>query len=313
MSNRILSYLSKLEGNARVCTAMFPLWAIPYTVYNFYLSLYLKTQSITDMQIGNIMVAANISALVCSLIASPIVDRLGRRWATAIFDIASSVLPPILFLVIPTYPVAICAMSLTGLNRIMSIGYYLLLVEDNSEQNGVVAMNLFNLILVLAGLATPLAGIAVQHMGILDSEKLFLLISILSMSILTVTRHLLLKETETGRRVLTRMRADRTGFSLTKVFQNYPDVLKYILKDRRVASAVFVNSLIYVYYAVGTSVSLLFAPYFTDFLKLSSGQVSLVGGTYAAGTLLAMTVFNPRLTRNNIPRFTTAAPRRSPR
>jgi len=189
----------------------------------------------------------------------------------------------------------------------MSIGYYLLLVEDNSEQNSVVSMNLFNLILVLAGLATPLAGFAVERMGLVDAERLFLLVSVVSMSTLTISRHLLIKETETGKKAQARMREKTSVSPITGIFGTYGEVIRYIVKEKRVASAVLANSLIYVYYTVGTSNSLLFTPYFADYLKLSSSHVSWVGGIYAVGTLLAMFVLNPRLSRRNIPMFTAGA------
>lgn len=307
MKHSVRTYLSKLERNSRICTAMFPLWAIPYTVYMFYVSLYLKNQGLTDIQIGNIMVVANVAALVCSIVGSPIVDRLGRRWSTCIFDIASSALPPLILLLSPTYPAAIIAMALTGLNRIMSVGYYLLMIEDTSEENSVVSMNMFNVILVLAGLVIPLAGIVVEYMGLVRAERVFLLVSAISMVTLTTTRHLLVRETPTGLSVQKRLRSEKNGFSVRQLGLGYVATFRYIFQDRRVLSAVLVNALIYVYYTVGTSTSLLFTPYFTDFLDVSSAQVGFVGGVYAVGTLLSMVVFNPRITRKNMPRYTAIA------
>lgn len=303
MIRKIGRYLSKLEGNARICTALFPLWAIPFTVYNFYLSLYLKQYGFTDLQIGSIMVVANISALVCSLIAAPVVDWLGRRWTTLLFDLVSSVIPPALFILWPTYSVAIIAMALTGLNRIMSIGYYLLLVEDNSQQNSVVSMNLFNLILVLSGLATPLAGIIVAQRGLVASERLFLLVAVISMSTLSIIRHFLIKETVTGKRAQARMR-EHAGSMVAGVLKGYNETFRYIIKNKRVASAMLINSLIYVYFVVGTTNSLFFTPYFTTYLKLSPSQVSLVGGVYAFGMLFSLFILNPKLSRATIPYFT---------
>lgn len=307
MNHRVRNYLSKLERNSRICTAMFPLWAIPYTVYMFYVSLYLKGQGLTDIQIGNIMVVANVAALVCSVIGSPIVDRLGRRWSTCVFDIASSALPPLILFLSPTYPAAIVAMALTGMNRIMSVGYYLLMIEDTSEENSVVSVNMFNLILVFAGLVTPLAGLVVERMGLVSAERMFLLVSVISMTLLTTTRHLLLKETPTGLAIKNRLRSEKSGFSIARLGREYGATFRYIFHDRRVFSAVLVNALIYVYYTVGTSTSLLFTPYFTDFLKVSSAQVGIVGGIYAVGTLLSMTLFNPRITRFNMSRYTAVA------
>lgn len=297
------AYLSKLEWNARVCTSFFPFWAIPFTFYMFYLSLYLKDAGISDVQIGNIMVASNVAALLSSFIASPLVDRLGRRWATLLFDLVSSVLPALLFLFWPIYEVALIAMVLTGLNRIMSVGYYLLMIEDASEENSVVSMNLFNIILVAAGLLTPLAGLFVMHWGVVRTEQAFLLIAAISMASQAIIRHFLLKETPTGKMVQQRMKKEGQFWTFSRFFAVYKQVYSTVKNDHAMLRAVIINALIYVYFSLGTTSSLLFAPFFIDFVKISTSQISLIGGLYSLGTLLAMIVVNPHLKRRNLYAF----------
>lgn len=297
------AYLSKLEWNARVCTSFFPFWAIPFTFYMFYLSLYLKEAGISDVQIGNIMVASNVAALLSSFIASPLVDRLGRRWVTLFFDLVSSVLPALLFLFWPIYEVALIAMVLTGLNRIMSVGYYLLMIEDASEENSVVSMNLFNIILVAAGLLTPLAGLFVMHWGVVRTEQAFLLIAAISMASQAIIRHFLLKETPTGKMVQQRMKKEGQFWTFSRFFAVYKQVYSTVKNDHAMLRAVIINALIYVYFSLGTTSSLLFAPFFIDFVKISTSQISLIGGLYSLGTLLAMIVVNPHLKRRNLYAF----------
>ena len=297
------TYLSKLEWNARVCTSFFPFWAIPYTFYMFYLSLYLKEAGISDLQIGNIMIASNVAALLSSFIASPLVDRLGRRWATLLFDLTSSVLPALLFLFRPVYEVALLAMVLTGLNRIMSVGYYLLMIEDASEENSVVSMNLFNIILVAAGLLTPLAGIAVLQWGVVRTEQVFLLIASVSMASQAIIRHFLLKETPTGKIVQQRMKGEGRFWTFSRFFAVYKQVYSTVTGDRAMLRAMVINALIYVYFSLGTTSSLLFAPFFIDFVQISTSNISLIGGIYSLGTLLAMVIVNPHLKRRNLYAF----------
>jgi len=293
------AYLSKLEWNAKVCTSLFPLWAIPFTFYMFYLSLYLKETGFSDAQIGNIMVASNIAALASSFIASPLVDRLGRKRATLLFDLLSSVLPAILFLLWPRYEIALIAMAFTGMNRIMSVGYYLLMIEDTSESNCVVSMNLFNLILIAAGLLTPLAGLLVLRWGVVRTEEFLLLFAAISMTSQSLIRHFLLKETPTGETVRNRMKTEGRFWTISRFFESYRTVYEDIKKDPAVLRAMIINALIYVYFSLGTTASLFFAPFFIDFVRISPSEVSLIGGVYSLGTLLAMLFINPRLKRKN--------------
>ena len=281
----------RLERNARICRNCFFFWAIPYTIYIYYLSLYLEAEGLSTSNIGLLMTVANASALVFSLVAAPIVDRMGRRNATFVFDLISSALPCLLFLVGGKLVIALIAQAITGLNRIMSTGYYLLMIEDTGEDNSIGAMNWFNIILVGAGLCTPIGGFVVSRMGLVDGEKLFLILSFISMTAQAIVRHILVKETPTGER----MRVQRSSISLRETLGNYRNAMKYMFSNKPVLSAMIINGLVYAYYTIGTTISMFFAPYFADFRGLTGVTLGMVGGIYAGGTLFSMLLINPRI------------------
>ena len=280
-----------LERNARICLGFFPLWAVPYTIYTYYLSLFLIEEGLSSTGIASLMTVANVSALVFSLFAAPIVDRMGRRNATFVFDILSSALPCLLYLISGNIVVALIAQAVSGMNRIMSTGFYLLMIENTSESNSVNSMNIFNVILVGAGLTTPLAGFVVSKMGLLAGERLFLIISLVMMTAQATARHFMVRETETGMAI---MRA-RERFSFKETATGFGKTVRYLIRNRNVRSAMIINSLIYVYYTVGTTISLFFTPYFSEHRNLSGVTLGLVGGIYAGGTLFSMIVINPRV------------------
>ena len=280
-----------LERNARICRNCFFFWAIPYTIYIYYLSLFLEAEGLSTSNIGLLMTVANASALVFSLVAAPIVDRMGRRNATFIFDLIASSLPCLLFLAGGKLVIALIAQAITGMNRIMSTGYYLLMIEDTGEDNSIGAMNWFNIILVGAGLTTPIGGLVVSRMGLVAGEKLFLILSFVSMTVQAIVRHILVKETPTGMRV----KEQKNSFSIKDMARSYADGLKYMFSNKAVLSAMIINGLVYVYYTVGTTISMFFTPYFADYRGLSGVTLGMVGGIYAGGTLFSMLLINPRI------------------
>lgn len=281
----------KLERNARICRNCFFFWAIPYTIYIYYLSLFLEAEGLSTSNIGLLMTVANASALVFSLIAAPIVDRMGRRNATFFFDLVSSALPCLLYLASGNLIVALIAQAITGLNRIMSTGYYLLMIEDTGEDNSIGAMNWFNIILVGAGLTTPIGGFVVSRMGLVAGEKLFLAVSFVSMTAQAIVRHILVKETPTGERI----RSQKKKLTFGEIFGSYSGAMKYMFSNRNVLSAMIINGLVYAYYTIGTTISMFFTPYFADFRGLSGVTLGLVGGIFAGGTLFSMILINPRI------------------
>ena len=286
----------KLERNASVCMKALPFWMIPYTFYMYYLSLFLMEKGLTSSQITLLMTVTNTSSLVFSFIASPIVDRLGRKNTLLIFDLLSSALPCAILLISQSFVPAMIAMALTGLNRVMSTAYYLILIEDTSDANSLASMNMFNIITVLAGVATPVAGVIVQKMGIIRGENLFLIVSVVLMTSQALLRHFFISETPTGLKV----KASHQKFSFKSVLDSYKGTLKHLKNNRKLLSALMINALMYVYYNLGTTISMLFTPYFAQYRNLTGVVLASVGAIYSVGTLFSMLVINPHMNRASI-------------
>jgi MFS family permease len=300
-----------LDGNARICIAFHPLWAIPYSVYMYFLGLYLTERGITDSQLGTLMMAGSIAGLFSSLIAAPIIDKFGRRNTTLLFDLVSSAIPPLLFLFAGSYALALVAVLLANLNRILGIAYYLLMIEDSDDRGKVNAMNLFNLILVAAGFMIAPAGLLTGRIGLVKAQRLFLSVASLSVVSIALTRHFMVKETTEGLAAMRRSKGlptskitgdetiivGKSSFLLTNLLAGFLASFRFLSANPAAARAMRTNILFYVYYAVGSSASLYFALYFTRHLGLSKTQASMIGGLYAMGTLLAMFFINPFFTR----------------
>ena len=155
MLQKVKNYFGRLKGNSAVCIAAHPFWAIPYMFYTYYISLYLLEKGITDAQLGTLMVAGTVAATVFSFLSAPVMDRLGRRNATLIFDLLSSAVPPLIYFLAKDFFLALIAMVLFNANRLMSVAYYLVMIEDAEDEGRIVAFNLFNGITVVAGLLLP--------------------------------------------------------------------------------------------------------------------------------------------------------------
>ena len=265
----------------------------------YYLSLFLMEKGLTSSQITLLMSITNITSLVFSFVASPIVDRLGRKNTLTIFDLLSSAVPAAILLVSQSFVPAMIALGLSGLNRVMSTAYYLVLVEDTSDRNSMDSMNMFNIITVLSGVATPIAGIIVTKLGIIRGENLFLIVSVVLMTTQCLVRHFFISETPTGMAV----KAAHSKFSLKDVLVSYRDMAKHLGKNRRLLAALLINSLMYVYYNLGTTTSLLFTPYFAHFRNLTGVVLASIGSIYSIGTLFSMLVINPRMDRKTIHAF----------
>ena len=249
----------RLEGNARVCIAFHPLWGIPYTIYFFYLSLYMKAHGVTDSQLGFLMVVGAAASIVFSIAAAPLVDNLGRKKSTFIFDLLSSALPPFIYAISGSFWVSLIAIILTNANKVMSVAYYLVMIEDADDKQRLVAFNLFNIITIAAGIFIPVAGIFVERFGLVKTERFFLIFSGISMTSLIIVRNYFLKETTAGTEILKNKKSTR--FSIKGAVKPYANSYKYLTTHPVALVTVIANVIFYVYYIVGTNNSLYFAPY----------------------------------------------------
>ncbi len=286
----------KLERNASVCMKALPFWMLPYTFYMYYLSLFLMEKGLTSSQITLLMSITNGTSLVFSFIASPIVDRLGRKNTLLIFDLLSSAVPAAILLVSQSFVPAMIALGLSGLNRVMSTAYYLVLIEDTSDRNSMDSMNMFNIITVVSGVATPLAGIVVSKMGLIRGENLFLIVSVVLMTSQAIIRHFFITETPTGIKV----KEARAKFSFKDVLLSYKGTIEHLFKNRKLLAALLINAIMYVYYNLGTTTSMLFTPYFAHYRNLTGIVLASIGSIYSVGTLFSMLVINPRIDRHSI-------------
>lgn len=301
MFNKVGQYFGKLTGNAKVCIACHPFWGIPYTIYIYYISMYLQEVGITDSELGTLMVIGTAAAFIFSLLAAPLVDRMGRKSATFVFDLLSSALPPLVYFFTNSFTGALIAQILYNSSRIMNVAYYLVMIEDESDETRIVAFNLFNIITVVAGLIMPLAGILVDQFGLVKMERIFLMISFIVMTAMIIVRHFLLKETKVGKAIREQVRGgEKKKFNIKELAKPYIDAFRFLGQNKVARAIVLANIFFCVYMNLGTNYSLYFVPYFADRLGMDTLQSSSLGGIYYAGMLLAMICINPITARRGI-------------
>ena len=284
---RIGGYFGCLKGNDRVCIAFHPLWGVPYTFYTYYISLYLKEIGLTDTALGRLMVAGTVASFLFSFISAPLVDRMGRKRATFVFDLLSSALPPLVYLFSKNFFFALLAVILFNSNKIMSIAYYLVMIEDSDEESRIVAFNLFNII-------------TVAEYGVVATERVFLIVSFLMMTAMILFRNMLLKETAIGEKLRAASAGKGLGAFFREAYKPYGDAMAFLRRNRAALLFVLINILFYVYMNLGSNYSLYFVPYFTDRLGMDAMQSSVLGSVYYGGMLFAMILINPLFGRRGL-------------
>jgi MFS family permease len=289
-----------LKGNTRVSVIFEPLWGIPFVLFNFYLSLYMKEMGVTDREIGYLISLGFFAGTVFSLISGVITDRLGRRKTTVIFDFISWPVSVILYMVSNSFWMFALATLTNSVIRIASVSWNLMVIEDASNEERITAFTLLNIINIATGIIIPVAGILVNAYGVVVSERIFLAFAAVSMSVMILGRNHFYKETSVGRHLLEEHRRNPVKnsiktilpFKAAAVFSRKPPAIMVI--------CVFI--LFNVYIPLGTLNSLYFAPYMTEVLLLGKSVISILGGIYSAVMLGIFVFVIPAISRlNNTP------------
>lgn len=296
-ANNIIKSLGILKGNTRISVLCEPLWGLPFVLFNFYLSLYMKELGVTDKQIGYIISIGYIAGTVFSLVSGIITDRLGRKRTTLIFDFISWPLTVFIYLISGSFIMFAVATVLNSMGKIVGVSWNLMVVEDADNEQRIAAFNLLNIINVATGIIIPVAGILVGAYGVVTAERIFLLYGLISMSTMIILRNHLYRETRIGQQILDERKKNPVPFNLKSLI---PIKAATVFKGNpRAVIAAMVYILFFVYFPLGTFNSLYFAPYMTEVLKLGKSSISVLGGVYSGVMFFVFVFIVPVISKRN--------------
>jgi len=89
MKNSLLRTLTELRGNSRACVLTEPMWGLSLNLCLPYLSVYMLGFGLNDVQVGVVSSVYMFSQMIFAFLSGAIIDKLGRRKSTVIFDFLS--------------------------------------------------------------------------------------------------------------------------------------------------------------------------------------------------------------------------------
>jgi MFS family permease len=295
---KIVQSFLLLKGNTRVSVMFEPFFGISYTFYNFYFSLYLKEMGVTDEQIGGIIAAGFISGAFFSLFGGIITDYLGRKKTTLIFDFLAWPFAIFVYFISRSFPMFILATVINNLVKIVTVAWNLMVVEDADSDQRKAAFNLLNIINISMGIITPLAGLFVAGLGIIRSERIFMVFAMLSMTTMIVFRNRGYTETKAGLQIL----AEHKGLKLKEVMKKglYGGAVSQIFRNRRLRIVILIQILFNLSLPLGAFNSMYFAPFMTEQIGINKASVSFLGTVYAGVMLFVFLIINPVVSKKHV-------------
>ena len=195
---------------------------------------------LNDSQIGLIATVFMLSQVVFAFLSGPIIDKLGRRKATAFFDFFAWCIPCIIWWYATNFWFFFVAALINGVLMIPHNAWDCLLIED-AEKSQIAKIN--SLVIVfgqLSVLFAPISAILFSRLTLVPAIRILYINAFIIMTLKVLLLYIFSKETGMG---MIRMEESR-GKSLFSLAAGYGGVLRIIGKSRGTIFALIVTALV---------------------------------------------------------------------
>ena len=191
--------LRALKGNQRACVLSEPLWAVPYHLFLPFMSLYMADIGLSGAQIGALASLSLAAQFLWGFLSGAIVDRWGRRGTMLCFGLAAWALPCALWAMASGLHHFALAVLLNSLWRVTGNSFSCLIVEGEETSRLIHVYAILNIIGLLAGFLSPLAGLFMERFTLVSTMRVLLALSAVLMTAKFIIQYRLSSESSIGR------------------------------------------------------------------------------------------------------------------
>lgn len=278
--------LLSLPVNARFTLLLQPLWSIPFFLYNSYSSLYMIKLGITPTEIGIISSAGFVFRTIVAIFAGSIINRLGRKVSTILFDALSWLLPLLLWAFAANYWFFLLAGIINSVVVINGMSAQLYLIEDTNADQRFFCFSIMEVVNVMSGFLVPLTGFLIGKYTLVPTIRGIYIFAFVCMCIMIVSKIVFLSDTTIGQKLKEKKKNNKYIFA---------DLLKdssYIIGKPQLVVLMSTNILI----NFGATISGLYLfPYLTGHIGFKEAEVSVFPFLSSVVILAVLLLLVPRI------------------
>lgn len=228
-----------ITKNARAALLLEPLLGIPTTMYMGYMTLYMLAIGLTKVEVGIVTSIGLTFNFIFASQGAYITDRLGRRKTTLIFDTISWALAQLIWATANSMLAFVIAYIVNASVQIVSNSFLCLILEDNESEKKIHIFNFLQISVILAGFFAPIGIILINKMTLIPAVRTMQMFGMISVLVLIISRHLLVRETSIGIQKMNEMKDVR----ITQIYKAYIPTFKRIIKNRMLVLVLFLRVL----------------------------------------------------------------------
>ena len=232
--------LIELRGNARACIYTEPMWGLSMNLCLPYATVFMLAFGMSDVQVGIVTSIYMFSQMIFAFLSGAIIDKMGRRKSTVIFDFLSWSLPCLIWAFSQGFWFFVVAAMLNGMMKITTVSWDCLLVEDAPKDK---ITHLYSWVMItgnLSALFAPIASIMVAKLTLVPAIRILYINAFIIMTLKLLLLYKISKETSIGK---IKREASR-NMSWGEMLSGYKSASHKILNSRGTLFAITISILV---------------------------------------------------------------------
>ena len=243
----LLKTLFELKGNPRACVYTEPMWGLSMNLCIPYATVYMLTFGMDDVQVGIVTSVYMFSQMIFAFLSGIIIDKMGRRNSTVIFDFLAWSVPCIIWAFSQGFWFFVVAALLNGMMKITTVSWDCLLVEDAPKDK---ITHIYSWVMIsgnLSALFAPISSILVSRLTLAPAIRILYINAFI---IMTAKLLILYKfSTETGVGKIRREAAH--NMRLSQLLPGYKIAFGKIIRSRGTLFAIVISILVEIVAMIG--------------------------------------------------------------
>ncbi|EMS70596.1 MFS transporter [Ruminiclostridium cellobioparum] len=247
LKHHLLRTLVELRGNPRACVYTEPMWGLSMNLCLPYATVYMLTFGMSDIQVGIVTSIYMFSQMVFAFLSGIIIDKMGRRLSTMVFDFLAWSLPCLIWASSQGFWFFAVAALLNGTMKITTVSWDCLLVEDAPRDK---ITHIYSWVIIcgnLSALFAPISSILVARLTLTPAIRILYINAFIIMTVKLLILYKFSTETAIGK---VRREAARKK-SWGEMLSGYRGAARMILASQGTIFAIIISVLVEIVAMIG--------------------------------------------------------------
>ncbi len=247
LKHHLLRTLVELRGNPRACVYTEPMWGLSMNLCLPYATVYMLTFGMSDVQVGLVTSIYMFSQMVFAFLSGIIVDKMGRRLSTMVFDFLAWSLPCLIWASSQGFWFFAVAALLNGTMKITTVSWDCLLVEDAPRDK---ITQIYSWVIIcgnLSAIFAPISSILVAKLTLTPAIRILYINAFVIMTAKLLILYKFSKETAVGK-----IRQEAASkMSWGEMLSGYKVAIRMIFTSRGTIFAIIISILVEIVGMIG--------------------------------------------------------------